>query len=112
MQAIVNGRVLLPTEEITGQALLFDNVILGLCEQPPKNAQIIDAKGCYIAPGLIDTHIHGYLGADASDGDTAGLRLMAEGLLKNGVTSFLPTTMTVSLPQLRRSFAAIRAMMA
>lgn len=112
MKAIVNGRVLLPTEEITGQALLFDNVILGLCEQPPKNAQIIDAKGCYIAPGLIDTHIHGYLGADASDGDTAGLRLMAEGLLKNGVTSFLPTTMTVPLPQLRCSFAAIRAMMA
>ena len=112
MQAIINGRILMPTEEITGQALLFDNVILGLCEQPPENAQIIDAQGRYVAPGLIDTHIHGYLGADASDGDTDGLRRMAEGLLKNGVTSFLPTTMTVPLPQLRRAFAAVRTMMA
>ncbi|MBR5383967.1 MAG: N-acetylglucosamine-6-phosphate deacetylase [Clostridia bacterium] len=111
MQAIVNGRILLPTGEITGQALLFDNVILGLCEQPPENAQIIDAQGRYVAPGLIDTHIHGYLGADASDGDADGLRCMAEGLLRNGVTSFLPTTMTIPLPQLRSAFAVIRSIM-
>lgn len=112
MHAIVNGRILLPTGEVTGQALLFDNVILGLCEQPPENAQITDAKDRYVAPGLIDTHIHGYLGADASDADSDGLRRMAEGLLRNGVTSFLPTTMTVPLRQLRSAFAVIRGMMA
>ena len=67
--------------------------------------------GCYVAPGLIDVHIHGYLGADASDGDLAGLRRMAKGLAENGVTSFLPTTMTVDYPQLERAFDTVREFM-
>ena len=62
-------------------------------------------------PGLIDMHIHGYLGADASDGSFEGLRTMAEGVAKNGVTAFLPTTMTVSYAELRAAFQQIRAAM-
>ena len=58
--------------------------------------EIIDAGGKYIAPGLIDMHIHGYLGADASDGDAEGIKKMAMGIIKNGVTAWCPTTMTVS----------------
>ena len=59
-------------------------------------------------PGLLDMHIHGYLGEDASDGSFDGIRIMAEGVAKNGVTSFLPTTMTVSYDELRAAFAQIR----
>jgi N-acetylglucosamine-6-phosphate deacetylase len=56
-------------------------------------------------------HIHGYLGEDASDGSREGLRVIAEGIVKNGVTGFLPTTMTVSEPALRAAFGQIRAAM-
>ena len=111
MKAIVNGRILLPTGEVSGQALLFDRVILGLCETPPRSAEVFDAQGHYVAPGLVDVHIHGYLGEDASDGSVDGLRRMAQGILQNGVTSFLPTTMTVPWPELERAFAAIGAFM-
>jgi len=112
MQAIVNGKILLPDGEVTGQALLFDRKIVGLCDAPPRDCAAIDAGGLYVSPGWVDVHIHGYLGADASDGETDGLACMAEGLLKNGVTSFLPTTMTVPWPELERAFGCIRDFMA
>lgn len=108
MNAIINGKILLPGEEVHGRALLFDRCVLGLCEEPPRDCQVIDAAGAYVSPGFVDTHIHGYLGADASDGDIAGLRTLARGILQNGVTSFLPTTMTVPWPEIEAAFAAIR----
>ena len=98
MKAIVNGRILLPDAEIRGKALLFDKRIIGLVDEKTAREQadeIIDAQGLYVSPGLVDTHIHGYQGADTSDGDPDGIRSMARGLMENGVTSFLPTTLTV-----------------
>ena len=99
MKAIVNGRVLLPEAEIRGQAVVYDEKILGLVEEGEARAladEIIDAQGAYVAPGLVDVHIHGYQGADVSDADPDGVRRMAKGLTENGVTSFLPTTLTVA----------------
>ncbi len=114
MKAIVNGKIVTPTEVLEGQALLFDEKIRGIVlrGQVPADAQVLDAQGGYVLPGLIDMHIHGYLGEDASDGSYEGLRKMAEGVAANGVTSFLPTTMTVSYGELRQAFAQIRRLMA
>ena len=97
MRAMINGRILLPDREVTGQALLFEEQISRMVPDGdiPGDTEIIDAEGLYVSPGFVDIHIHGYLGEDISDGKPEGLRRMAEGILKNGVTSFLPTTMTV-----------------
>ena len=109
MHAIINGRIVMP-DGIAQGALLYDEKILGIAApaEIPAGAEIIDAEGRYVIPGLIDMHIHGYLGEDASDGSFDGIRIMAEGVAKNGVTSFLPTTMTVSYEELRAAFAQIR----
>ena len=114
MQAIINGTIVLPDRAVEGEALLFDGKIAGIvpANEIPADAEIIDAAGGYVIPGLIDMHIHGYLGEDASDGSFDGLRVMAEGVAKNGVTGFLPTTMTVSYAELQTSFAQIRRAMA
>ena len=111
MKAIVNGKIILPDSIVEGRALLFDEKIAGLSETVPEGAEIIDAKGRYVAPGLVDIHIHGYLGEDISDGSVEGIRKMAEGIVKNGVTAWLPTTMTVSYDDLRRAFDAVRVLM-
>ncbi len=111
MKAIVNGKIILPDSIVEGRALLFDEKIIGLSETVPEGAEIIDAKGRYVAPGLVDIHIHGYLGEDTSDGSVEGIRKMAEGIVKNGVTAWLPTTMTVSYDDLRRAFNAVRTLM-
>lgn len=110
MRAIINGKVVLPERAVENACLLFDKKIIGLTmkEALPEDTELIDAGGNLVIPGLIDMHIHGYLGEDASDGKFDGLRTMADGVAKNGVTGFLPTTMTVSYAELRTAFAQIR----
>lgn len=70
-------------------------------EVPDNQANIIEEEGKWIAPGLVDTHIHGYMNHDVMDADPEGLKVISEGLLSCGVTSFLPTTLTSSKEHLR-----------
>ena len=59
----------------------------------PK-VKIIDVKGAYIMPGLIDTHIHGIGGKGADDADYKSILHMSDILPQYGVTSFIPTCCT------------------
>ena len=95
MKAIVNGKLILKDRIVEGKALLYTDVIEGIvdADKVPADAEIIDAAGKYVAPGLIDLHIHGYLGKDVCDGSEESMRTICEGIVKNGVTGFLPTTM-------------------
>lgn len=64
----------------------------------------IDAKGNYVIPGLIDTHIHGATGHDFCDKDVKGLISIAKYLKSQGVTAFCPTSMTLKKDVLREIF--------
>lgn len=76
-------------------------------EVPESDAKVIKEEGKWIAPGLVDTHIHGYMNHDVMDNDAEGLKVMSEGLLSCGVTSFLPTTLTSSKERLKDVAQAI-----
>ena len=111
MKCIVNGRVVLSDRVVTGKAVLFDEKIADIVDMDSvstEKCEIIDAAGAYVAPGLVDMHIHGYLGADVSDGDPEGIKKMARGIAENGVTSWCPTTMTVSEKEILAAFDAAR----
>lgn len=49
-----------------------------------------------ILPGFIDIHCHGAYGFDTNDANSEGLRKWAKGIVDEGVTSFLATTLTQS----------------
>lgn len=111
MKCIINGKVVLPDSVKEGLAVIFEekiDKIVPLDEVVLSDYEVIDAQGNYVAPGLVDIHIHGYLGEDASDGNTEGLKKMAEGLVANGVTSWCPTTMTISKEDIQKAFDCIR----
>ena len=112
MKAITNGRIILPDRIVEGFALLYTDVIEGVVPvgEVPNGAEIIDVQGAFVAPGLIDLHIHGYLGKDVCDGKEESLRTIAGGLVKNGVTGFLPTTMTESETVIVNALESIRAL--
>ena len=112
MKYIVNGSIILKDGILEDSVLAFDNKICGITtkEEVPAGAEIIDANGGYVAPGLVDIHIHGYLGEDASDGSADGIRKMANGIMKNGVTSWCPTTMTVSMEEINKALDTIRSL--
>lgn len=112
MKAIVNGKIILKDRILSDCALLYTDVIEGIvaADHIPADAQIIDAKGGYVAPGLIDLHIHGYLGKDVCDAEEQSIRTISKGLLANGVTGYLPTTMTVDMKVIRASLEVCRSL--
>ncbi|MBO5736106.1 MAG: N-acetylglucosamine-6-phosphate deacetylase [Clostridia bacterium] len=113
MKAIVNGKLILKDRIVEGKALLYTDVIEGIvdADKVPADAEIIDAAGKYVAPGLIDLHIHGYLGKDVCDGSVESMKTICEGIVKNGVTGFLPTTMTVSMDVIIKALETCRSLM-
>ena len=112
MKYIKNGKVILPDGILENVVLAFDSKICGFTDesQIPENAEVIDADGGFVAPGLVDIHIHGYLGEDTSDGSAEGIFKMANGIMKNGVTSFCPTTMTVSMDEINKALDTVRSL--
>lgn len=110
MKAIINGKIILKDRVIEDKALLYSDVIEGVVstDQIPADAQVIDACGGYVSPGLIDIHIHGYLSKDVCDGEEESIRTIAGGIVKNGVTGFLPTTMTVDMTVIRKALEVCR----
>lgn len=110
MKAIINGKIILKDRIVENSALLFSDVIEGIVNENaiPNDAEIIDAKDGYIAPGLIDLHIHGYLGKDVCDGEEESIRTISKGILANGVTGYLPTTMTEDMGVITKALETCR----
>lgn len=111
MKCIINGRIVRKDDIISGFAIIFDDIIRAIVSENEINTEeyeVFDAKGNFVAPGLVDIHIHGYLGEDASDGSPEGLKIMAAGIAKNGVTSWCPTTMTIAKDEIVKAFDTAR----
>ena len=111
MKCIVNGKLILADKTAEGMAIVFGEKIEKIApadELDLAGYEVIDADGKYVAPGLVDIHIHGYLGEDVSDGTVEGIAKMAKGIAENGVTAWCPTTMTVSKKEIEAAFDAAR----
>ena len=111
MKCIYNGKILHDGAVIEGMAILFEDKIISIVPEEEGLKQAtdkIDAKGNYIAPGFIDIHIHGYLGYDTMDGNVESIQKISEGICGNGVTSFLPTTMTMSKEHIIAALESVR----
>lgn len=76
--------------------------------QANAGGECLDLSGYTIIPGLIDMHIHGCAGFDASDGTPEALEAMSRCLVERGVTSFCPTSMTLSFEALQKIFANVQ----
>ena len=97
---IKNGLVFQPD----GSFAKKDVFIAG--ERIAENSQdetVVDAKGCYVIPGLIDVHFHGCVGHDFCDGSKESIAAMAKYELENGITSICPATMTLGEDEIGRA---------
>lgn len=72
----------------------------------PEDTPSIDFSGRIIAPGFIDTHIHGIAGRGTEDGEARSIREMASALPRFGVTAFCPTIYPQEPEALLRSVEA------
>lgn len=111
MKCIINGKIVTPSEVLENKVIVFDEKIKEIADADKVDVsgyEVIDAAGAYVAPGLIDIHIHGYVGEDTCDGNIEGLEKMARAITANGVTAFCPTTMTVAKEQIEKAFDTAR----
>lgn len=64
-------------------------------KRPQTEDEVLDGKGMYAIPGLIDLHFHGCKGDDFCDGSRDAIARIAEYEASVGVTAIAPATMTL-----------------
>lgn len=96
---------------ITGRELATGRCMTIAVEQGviASVAPAIDACDLWLAPGLIDLQVNGYRGFDLNGGDLSAdtVSRLVRVLLATGVTTFAPTLMTASEPELLQRLASI-----
>jgi len=60
-------------------------------EEIPSDAKVYDLQGKILAPGFVDTHIHGFEGVGTEDASADAILEMSDKLAQYGVTGFCPT---------------------
>lgn len=94
MKAFVNAKLVFPDEIRAGTILVENGKILASGDVlVPQDAEIIDVKGAYIGPGLVDIHNHGYLNSKTGEAYTAMAdpAAMARCHLRSGTTTVTPS---------------------
>jgi len=68
-----------------------------------------DVSKMYLAPGLIDVQINGFMGVDFSGPDLTveGIRKATKALWKAGVTTYFPTIITSDFNRMKKNFAVL-----
>lgn len=90
---------------VKGGIVLDGDKIMRVYEEedaPKLTGNVIDGKGNYAIPGLIDLHFHGCKGDDFCDGDKAAIGRIAEYEASVGVTAIAPATMTLPVEELEQ----------
>ena len=75
------------------------------------DVRLIDAKGNYIVPGFIDTHIHGFKGNGTDVCTKEGMLQMSRDLAQYGVTAFNPTLYPSSIEEMKEKLKTITSVM-
>lgn len=71
-------------------------------KRPQTEDEVLDGKGMYAIPGLIDLHFHGCKGDDFCDGSRDAIARIAEYEASVGVTVIAPATMTLPVEELEQ----------
>ena len=112
-------KLLLTSKCFVGNSLAYDKALvvdegkiikiggMGLKKEYPE-AEVIDLRGLTTLPGLIDIHVHGGDGFDTMDGSYEAVNGISLFKLKEGVTSFIPTTVTASGDMTQSAVSGLR----
>ncbi len=106
---IVNGKVITP-QGVDRQARLVLKAgrIAEITREQGgvEGAQTIDAQGAYVAPGCIDTHLHGGDGHDFTEATPEAFRAIAYAHATQGVTTLYPTLAVAPTAVFRQAIKA------
>ena len=92
--AIKADKFFLPAGPQLGGYLMVEDGVFGAWQADEPSCEIKDYTGSWIAPGMVDTHIHGFYNHSTTDNDPEGIDISSTELARRGTTSWLPTTFT------------------
>lgn len=95
---ITNAHIISPGIDLVGGSVLIEDTKIIAVLQPGETAEAdttVDAGGNMLLPGFIDIHSHGAGGCDTCDATIESIRTIADCKMKEGVTTWLPTTLTL-----------------
>ncbi len=87
---IKNGLILKDDFKFSKSNISFTDKITGF-DKECDNAHFFDADGCYVIPGLIDTHMHAAVGETFIDFSSETAEKICAFAAKNGTTTLIPT---------------------
>ncbi len=106
-EEIHTGRGSLKNASLT----VSDGIIESVNEQQDPHPDY-DLKGYSIVPAFSDIHTHGYFGIDAYFGEKQDIENWAEKLYSTGVSSFVPSLVSLPLDSILEQFKKYRNIMA
>ena len=102
-----NARIISVDCDLAGGSVLLENGKIARLYAPgdalPAADKVFDLAGAMLMPGFIDVHTHGRSGYEFTDGVLEHLNTMCVDKLSEGVTSWLPTTLTLGYDALARA---------
>ncbi len=103
MQGIHSVRLILRETVLENAWITFeDGMIAGFGQgTPPGGGKYVDGEGLFLAPGFIDTHVHGGNGADFLDGTAEAFLRVADYHLAHGTTALCPTLATATYDHIK-----------
>ncbi|WP_439744621.1 N-acetylglucosamine-6-phosphate deacetylase [Bacillus pseudomycoides] len=111
-QVVINAKIYTGHEVMGSGFIRYAEKIeeIGLMAQyvSQENETVFDAEGKIVIPGMIDVHIHGGYDIDAMDANSDGLVTLGKEMLKEGVTTYFPTTMTQAPEAIEAALSAAK----
>ena len=103
---IQSKRVWLADQFVPAQIEIEGSIIKAIY---PYQTKVVDKDygNSRIIPGMIDVHCHGAYGFDTNDGEGGGLEMWAKHLPEEGITGFLPTTVTQGVDVLTNALVGV-----
>lgn len=95
-----------------GYIRISEGKILDIGRKEPEaveGAVFMDLAEYKVIPGLVDLHVHGYMGYDVASADTDAVLSMASRLASEGTTSFLPTLGAMPLDRTEEVIRSVKA---
>ncbi|MGA1824815.1 MAG: N-acetylglucosamine-6-phosphate deacetylase [bacterium] len=113
IRLIKNCHCISPDVDLIGASIELEGAFIKKIykkgDHVPDIDSVYDAHGNMAMPGFIDIHCHGCGGFDVADGSARAIENIAKGKVKEGVTTFAPTTLSLPYERLETIMAAVSA---